>query len=344
MSLQRLIDAAGNRAAEGLRTLEDLARFVLDDQEVTATLKTMRHDLGNLVGRMADARAWHRDTPSDVGTTISTDEEGRRDAPGDVAAAATARATQAIRTLEEIGKLAEPDVASSFESMRYAIYDLGARLERRLGTPTRQWSLCLLLTVEACRAPWAEVLAASLQGGVDCVQVREKHMSDAMLVEHVRSVVQACDGHGVPVIVNDRVDIALAGGAAGVHLGDDDLPVSEARRLCGRRLIIGVTTHGPRDAAAAVDAGADYVGIGPMFASETKPGLDPGGIARLRLTLPVIGAMPHLAIGGITPATIDEVRAAGARGVAVSRALCAAACPRTTARTLCEGLAVTHDA
>lgn len=330
-----MIDAALNRAGEGLRTLEDLARFVLNDAALSGGCKHLRHDLRAAAEGVWPGRAavWSRDTRSDVGTSHQTSGESRRGGLGDLAAAAGTRACEAMRTLEEAAKLAAAAAASEIESLRYRTYDLAAGIERRLGAgPTPQWRLCLLLTESACYTGWEATLRAAITGGVDAVQVREKGVDDAWLLHRVRSVKSICEPLGVPVIVNDRVDLALLGGADGAHLGQDDLAVGTARRLCGRKLWLGVSTHSPAEAAAAVEAGADAVGIGPICASPTKPTLQPAGAALLSATLLVIGTLPHLAIGGMSPETIPTAIAAGARGVAVGSAICGAADPEQAAR------------
>ncbi len=333
MSLDRLIDAALNRGSEGVRTLEDIARFILNDAALSESLKRLRHDLRAVADSIwpGGRVVWSRDTAGDVGTDINAPSEHQRDNLVSIAAAATRRATEAIRSLEEVAKLDDPAEAPDLESLRYLLYDLGARIERQVGTGCEQWRLCLLLTESSCRLPWRDVLDAALAGGVDCVQVREKQLdADAMLVR-AREVVHVCRGVNVPVIVNDRVDVALAAGAAGVHLGQHDLPIDEARKQCGRRLIVGLSTHGPAEAAAAVEAGADYVGIGPVFSTDTKPELTGAGLGRVSETLPVIGSLPHLAIGGVTPARAGEVYAAGAQGVAIGAAICGSTDPHEAA-------------
>lgn len=333
MSLNRLIDAALNRAGEGIRTLEDIARFMLDDAKTSGELKHLRHDLRSLASSIwpRDQTIWSRDTAGDVGTHINTASEQARGDITDVAAAATRRAAEALRSLEEVAKLSDPAQATGIEALRYRLYDLGAWVERRVGGAMAQWRLCLLLTESTCTLPWQDVLTGAIEGGIDCVQVREKKMDAASLLERTRAVMGICQLANVPVIVNDRLDVALAAGADGVHLGQQDLPIAEARKQCGRRLILGLSTHGAEEAAAAIEAGADYIGIGPIYATPAKPDLIAAGLDRITETLPRIGVLPHLAIGGITPAVTADVAAAGAQGVAVGTAICASEDPAAAA-------------
>jgi len=143
-----------------------------------------------------------------------------------------------------------------------------------------------------------------------------------------------CAPRGVAVIVNDRLDVALAAGADGVHLGTDDLPVRAARRIAGSGLRIGASTHSLAEARAAVDAGADHCGVGAMYASGLKPGLAPSGEAYLREFVAEFPQIPHLAIGGIAPGRVTALVRAGCRGVAVSSAICGAGDPAAVARAM----------
>jgi thiamine-phosphate pyrophosphorylase len=155
------------------------------------------------------------------------------------------------------------------------------------------------------------------------------------------------------VVVNDRLDVALACGADGVHLGQDDLSVRDARRVIaasmekggarvalGARgaLLVGASTHSLDEARAAVEAGADVCGVGAMFATGTKPSVAPSGLPYLRAYLAAHGRVPHLAIGGITPANVRELAAAGCRGVAVSGTVCGADDPAAVVRALRSAL------
>lgn len=331
----RAIDANGNRAREALRTLEDVARFVLDDAALAAEAKRLRHGLRDALGD-ATGLAAHRDTPGDVGTAHTTDAEVRRGDLSAVAVAAGKRLGEALRVLEEFAKLpgASAD-ASALKRLRYAAYTLEQRVGFRLASARRgrQWRLCLLLTVSACRRPWEDVLGQALAAGVDCVQVREKPphppaATDAAWLDHARAVVRRVrafaaehpDRPAPSVILNDRPDLALAVDADGVHLGQGDLPVAAARKIVGPHRLIGVSTHAVADAAAAQDAGADYCGVGPMFPSGTKAKtaaqVAAAGPGYLRAYLQAC-PLPHLAIGGITADNLPTLIEAGVGGIAV---------------------------
>ncbi|MFO0833300.1 MAG: thiamine phosphate synthase [Phycisphaerales bacterium] len=345
MTLPRLIDANANRAREGLRLLEDCARFLLSDAALTSACKDARHAVTDAVAQLADAHTLllSRDTPGDVGTSVSNPSELSRPTVATVVAAAAGRVTEAIRALEEAAKLLDrPSAARTLEATRYRVYDIHKRLALLLGPAhRRQPRLCVLLTTSLCtHHPLLEVARASLQAGADCLQLREKSLTDRELLPLARSLVALAREHQAAVFVNDRTDIALAAGAHGVHLGQTDLPAGQARRLCGTRLLIGVSTSRIEEAHAAARDGADLCGVGPMFPTTTKHKPRLAGPAYLRqyLSDETTRALPHLAIGGITPANADELAEAGCQGFAVSSVVCGATDPGAVCRALLERL------
>jgi len=179
-----------------------------------------------------------------------------------------------------------------------------------------------------------EVVAEAIAGGVTAVQLREKHCSTREFIAEARLVKKLLQGTAIPLIINDRLDVALAVEAEGVHLGQQDMSISDARRLAGSRLIIGISAESLADALRAEAEGADYIGISPVFATATKTDtakpLGLAGIRRIReaVRLPLVG------IGGITVDNAIEVLRAGADGVAVVSAIVSAPCPRSAAAAL----------
>ena len=341
--IHRILDANFNRAREALRTMEEAARFLLNDAAVSGALKTLRHDLTAALAAVPDlARA--RDTPGDVGTTVTTDHEGTRTSTHHVVQAAASRLTESLRVIEEYGKLlpTPPPV----EPLRYRAYALERRLLAQLRPGARQpWHLCLLLTRSLCKQPWEAVLDAAVAHGVDCVQVREKELDASPLFAHARAVV-ARVGDRATVIVNDRPDVALAAGAHGVHLGQDDLPCRAARRLFGHQLIIGVSTSNLAQARQAQADGADYCGVGPMFPTTTKHKPVLAGPPYLA-DYTAAGGLPHpLAIGGINETNAPTLVAAaqGPVGLAVSSAICTADDPAAATAALRSAAAASSQA
>jgi thiamine-phosphate pyrophosphorylase len=264
-------------------------------------------------------------------------EQCRANLPG-VAIAAGKRLSESLRCLEEYGKLIDAAFAARIEQLRYRGYAIESALHERLGAGgAKQWRVCVLITESLCtHRAWLDVARAALDGGADCLQLREKRLDDAELLSRARKLIHSAKGRA-DVIVNDRADIALAAGAAGVHLGQGDLPIADVRRMAGRSLLIGASTHSIAEAKHAVAAGCDYCGVGAMFATTTKD-RRPSGIKYLRAYLKSFPHVPHLAIGGITSDNINELVEAGCRGVAVSAAVCGATRPATVVRRLRHAL------
>ncbi|MCH2135355.1 MAG: thiamine phosphate synthase [Phycisphaerales bacterium] len=335
--LDRLVDACRNRVAEGLRTIEDLARFVLDDAGSTRDLKRLRHDLRDIIASgWSEARLLAaRDVAGDTGKDAQTSQEFERANAAQMATAAAGRVREGLRSLEEAAKVAAPLAAPQLEALRYQATELAGRVQIRLACASQaQWRLCLLLTVDQCRGDWRSLLEQAVAGGIDCVQVREKHLQGRRLFDHAAEVVERAHDLGVAAIINDRPDVAAASGADGVHLGQDDCTVEQARRVIGQGRLIGVSTHGVDEAKAALANGASYIGIGPIFTSSTRADLDPAGPERVAQTLKAVGDVPHLAIGGIDPTNAGQVVVAGGQGVAVGGAICSAEDPEATARSI----------
>ena len=336
----RILDANANRAREALRVLEDTARFALDDAALTAALKKLRHEFQAAMARLPEG--WlevNRDSAGDVGASVTVAGEHERAGLADIVSAAGKRLGEALRVIEETAKMVEPALARDVEAIRYRLYDTESALHRRLGSGrARQWRVCVLLTESLCLRPWREVLAAVIDSGADCVQVREKDMNAADLLHRVEAVVQVARPAGVTVVVNDRVDVAIAAAADGAHMGQRDLPLRDARRLAGRTLLLGASTHSLAEARGAVESGADYCGVGTMFVTGTKSQAAPTGPAFLEAFVRRYPDVPHLAIGGITPGNVDRLVDAGAQGVAVSRAVCADEHPGRVVTTLRDAL------
>ncbi len=184
-----------------------------------------------------------------------------------------------------------------------------------------------------------EVVAAAIAAGAPVVQVRAKDCTDRALYDFARRVVDLCTPAGVTCIVNDRVDVALAVGAAGTHLGAQDLPIAAVRRIAGPGHLIGGTARDPEQAAALVAQGADYLGVGPAYRTVTKAGLPtPLGPAAIGA---VAGAVdvPVIAIGGVATRHVPELVATGAHGVAVVTAISDASDPAEATRMLLRSLA-----
>ena len=349
-STLRMIDANLNRASEGLRVMEDCARFVLDDAKLSQRLKNARHQLRNAIDSMQIGSVCllaSRDTAGDVGTSISTEaEQSRAGGVRDMVSAASKRASEAMRVIEESAKVLGRS-GSPFESIRYAIYDIERDLLLALIPPCPQWALCVLVTDALCtnHSP-SEVIAQAAAGGADCVQLREKSMPDADFLEHASRLTAEAHALGLHVMINDRVHIARLVGADGVHLGQDDLPIHAARSLLGPGCWIGRTCPTIEHAIEAIEQGADTCGLGPVFTSTTKSKPDLAGTQLIEAYLndPRTRSTPMLAISGIDDQNIDELARIGCPGVAVSSAVCSSTQPEAVCRAIVESISHHREA
>lgn len=339
-ALLRILDAASNRAREGLRVLEDYARFALNDAVLLSRLKTARHRLAERLQSLLGDRAIRlRDTPGDVGTTVHTDFEARREEDADVLRANACRTQEALRTLEEFGKRLDPDLAAQIGELRYETYTLERALLAGQAARERLQSvnLCLLVTDALCPQGGDAVVQAALQGGSPMIQLREKTIPDGALLERARRYREWTRAAGALFIVNDRPDLALLVDADGVHLGQDDLSVAAARRIVGGERLVGVSTHDVGQIRQAVLDGADYLGVGPVFPSRTKSFDDLAGLAFVQQAAAET-SLPWFAIGGITAENLPQLRAAGGQRIAVSAAICRAEDPAAATRDLLRQL------
>lgn len=175
----------------------------------------------------------------------------------------------------------------------------------------------------------------ALEGGVTLVQYRAKTASSAEMYAEALQLKALCDSFNVPLIINDRLDIAMAVGAAGVHLGQDDLPCAAARKLLGEDYIIGVSAHNPAEAKAALQSGADYLGCGAVFGTATKADVQKLGTDGLAAICKVKG-LPVVGIGGVTADNYHEVRAAGADGAAIVSGILAQPDIRATVKAIAK--------
>jgi thiamine-phosphate pyrophosphorylase len=331
----RIIDAALNRAGEGLRVVEDYLRFALDDPFLTRQTKALRHELAEAAAAIPSSeRHAARDTAADVGRQISTDSEMLRRDAWDVCAASLKRTEQALRSLEEYGKLLDAEFARRCEAFRYRLYTLEKAAET--GTFSRERlaavRLCVLVDGRNSADEFEALVRELVAAEVGMIQLRDKHLDDRTLVERARTLVSLTHAQTL-AIINDRADVAALADADGVHLGQDDLSVKDARAIVGPRMLIGVSTHNITQARAAALAGANYLGAGPTFASQTKAFDDLAGVEYLCEVMAEI-RLPTFAIGGISADNLPVVLTAGISRVAVGAAVVEAREPGVAAREL----------
>ncbi len=344
-SVGRILDANANRAREALRVIEDYARFVLNDAAICGELKSLRHELvDTLKPFLADA-ILYRDSLHDVGTTIKTGAELSRSDLSHVVIAAGKRLGEALRVLEEVTKTMQPLAASRIETLRYRFYAIEQQISQTFPSSlaerfAREVKLYVLITESVCRHPWQHVAREAIAGGADCLQLREKEIDAGDFLNRAREFVAICREGKVISIINDRIDIACLSDADGVHVGQTDLPCAEVRKFIGREKLIGVSTHAIEQAKRARLDGADYIGVGPVFPSSTKPRDLLPGLDYARQVAAGLPDFPAVAIAGITGRKIDEVLLTGMRKIAVASAVTEHDNPREAARLLRSKLEV----
>ncbi len=179
-----------------------------------------------------------------------------------------------------------------------------------------------------------DIVGRAVAGGVGVVQLRAKDAGGRLFLEEARAVARLLEGRGVPFVVNDRVDVAALVPGAGVHLGQDDLPVAEARKLLGPGRLVGVSAHTPEEARQAERDGADYLGAGPAFPTRTKTDTAPPQTAESFRRITSAVSLPVVAIGGIDAGNVQTLRGLGLAGVAVSSAICLSPDPAAAARAV----------
>ena len=337
----RMIDANANRASEGLRVVEDVCRFYLEDAALSRQYKQLRHDLSELLSVLAtDLLSAARETVKDVGTTINTAQEGARASMRDLALASSKRVEQALRVIEEQAKLLGLSEAAKLEGLRYRAYTLAkawtvvdasrARLE--------QAHLYVLMDGRESEAAFAKLAESLVRAEVDLVQLRDKRLDDRTLLARARLLraIAPADGRTL-LVMNDRPDLALLAGFDGVHVGQEELTVQDVRKVVGPEMLVGVSTHTIEQARQAVLDGANYLGCGPTFPSTTKQFEKFAGLDFLKQVAAEIG-LPAFAIGGITQSNLSDVLATGFTRVAVSGSIHGAPDAEEEARLMLQKL------
>lgn len=337
-AVYRIIDANFNRAREALRVMEEYCRFALNCEPLSGRTKQLRHELCAAIARLESGRLLAgRDTLGDVGVGQRVEHQLQRVTLADAFTAGAKRLTEALRALTETIQTESPQTASIVERLRYDAYTLEKDIVL-FAEPAERFKRVRLYVMITSSLP-ADVLFLTSQcatHGADCIQLRAKGLADDQCFALATEFVEMCKETGVVGIINDRADIAIASGADGVHLGQNDLPIEQVRRLQLSPLIVGRSTHNVEELKRATDSLASYVSLGPVFPTPTKPGIETAGFDYVRQGLEHLSGtgVGHVAIGGITAGNVESVLAAGARCVAVCSAVAGATHPAETCQRL----------
>jgi thiamine-phosphate pyrophosphorylase len=317
----RLIDANLNRLSEGSRLLEDVARFILNDAALSSRLKALRHDLLSNTKSFQRTLLTERDSEGDV-TAFSKESMSRSDV-NDVVTANARRVTESLRVLEEFAKLPDIDLdPMKFKRARFEIYEIEKEISSKVARRGKRIAgLYVIIDREALGGKdEVETCRQAIRGGANVIQLRDKQQSKPQMLNSARQIKEACASSAIPFIMNDDLDIALASGADGLHLGQEDLPVQAARRLLPIDKLIGCSTTTEQEALQAEADGADYIAVGSIYPTKSKKSATVVGLERLRKIRDSV-SLPIVAIGGINADNARNVIDAGADAVAVISAI-----------------------
>lgn len=323
----RLIDANIDRLGEGLRVLEDVARFLLNDAALCRRLKTLRHKLVRDVQPLEQELLSARRVAEDVGAPAKLPAGAEHQDLVALVTANSRRVQESIRVLEEFARLSSAPIGAKpakLQRFRFEVYELEQELVSKLlrhDKLSRLSGLYLVLDTQALKGRDAvEVAARAIRGGAKVIQLRDKQLMRGEVLEIARRLKEICAEKGVLFIVNDYLDIALAAGADGLHLGQEDLPLAEARRLLPIDSLVGCSITSLSQAVRAQAGGADYVAVGSIYPTLSKEKFKLVGLETLRRVRSRV-SLPLIAIGGIDYTNVKEVMKAGATGVAVISAV-----------------------
>ena len=333
-----MIDANLNRASEGLRVLEDIARFLLNDAVLSLRLKSIRHNLIEETKLLSIELLSQRDSEHDVGGSAedviargSEQNEGALKQSyqnvADLVTANAKRVEESLRVIEETARL--PDLTSILDSaklerLRFTLYTLEQSLLSKVlrrDKIKRLYGLYAILDRQALLGrDEMEVTRKIIQGGARIIQLRDKRGNKRELLSIAQKLKDLCAKSGVLFLINDYLDLALVVDADGIHIGQDDLPLPFIRRELPIDKIVGCSVTTAAQAIEAQNEGADYIAVGSIFPTPTKPGVMAVGIDRLREIKDTISC-PLVAIGGININNVADVITAGADSVAVISAI-----------------------
>jgi thiamine-phosphate pyrophosphorylase len=321
----RIIDANCNRIGEGLRFIEDVARFTLDDASLSQQLRTMRHSIIKSINELGIRLISERNADTDVGANRRLINQ-QQDLPSLITANAK-RAEEGLRVIEELSKLPEINqtlASNEFQKARFNLYTFEQKLLSRIlrrQKITRLTGIYVILDTKIL-AGKDEIKAATqaISGGAKILQLRDKHHKKRRLITMAQELKDLCHKSDILFIINDHLDVALAVDADGLHIGQEDVPLTVARREMPIDKIIGCSATNLKQALKLETEGADYIAVGAVYPTSTKTNASIVGIEFLKQIKQKV-TLPIVAIGGIDKDNIREVISAGADAVAVVSAV-----------------------
>ncbi len=316
------IDANLNRSMEGLRVCEDICRFALHDEKLSTRAKEIRHRIALLSAQWGKLDLLSaRDVDSDPIKYVDIASGHQQESLERVFVRNLHRSLEALRSLEESSKLDGKDYAA-FQALRFSLYafekEVIAALSGKRISGVFHNALYAILDPAFAGENLVEAAGALIEGGARIVQLRMKDAPGKIVLEHARAIASLCKKNSVTFIINDRPDIAAIVDADGVHVGQDDMSVFEARKILGIGKIVGKSTHSIDEALAAQEENPDYIAIGPVFDTSSKYGnlLAGIGLEKVKQVAQRV-SKPLVAIGGITLENVQAVKSSGIVCVAV---------------------------
>ncbi len=339
LRIAQVIDVNLDRAREGLRVLEDWARYGLGRADIVKKLKDYRQILGS---HHLDLYKKARNYTEDECNGLSHPEQLKRSNIEHIISANSSRIQEALRVIEEFSRNNNDELAKSASLIRYEIYSLeielmNAKCNSHLLKILLENNLYLITNEKPNLIADIQKLLIS---GVKIIQYRFKDTNDSNNLKEARIIRSLCKSNGAIFIVNNRIDIALACDADGVHLGQNDLDMITARKILGFSKIIGISANNEQDIKNAIEQGCDYLGIGPVFESKTKKNKKPLGIDKIKKLAKDID-IPWYAIGGIKNENIPILKSNGINKVAIISEIMNNENPKNKAMIIIKSL--THE-
>ena len=315
-TIMRILDANINRSCEGIRVIEDIARFNFEDENLTNKLRNIRHNLRMDFSIFDNQFLSARDSEHDIGKVISS--QSSLDKKSDIKQIINAnlkRVAESLRVIEELTKIIDYPLSKKIETFRYETY----QLEKTVINKSKKIIPKGLYGITAERFANGksniECVREMIKGGIKIIQYREKDKNLRVKIEEAKEISLLCKENDVTFIINDHIEISILVDADGVHLGQNDMRVKDARIILGEYKIIGVSTHSPEQAKNAEADGADYIGVGPIFRTNTK-NTPPVGYEYLKYAVENV-KIPFITIGGIKEEHLEGIINHGAERVAL---------------------------
>lgn len=316
LGIIRILDANVNRACEGVRVIEDLVRFHFQKEELTENLRKLRHFLRVSYKDLDREFILARDSDEDIGREITkTSDLDKKSDLEQICNANFKRITEALRSIEEYSKIiGKYPLSKEIEAKRYDVYMIEKEVLSLFKKTLPQGLYGITGEKFANGRSNIDCVKAMVEAGIKVIQYREKDKNIRKKLLEAKEIRKITREAGVCFIVNDHIDIALAVDADGVHIGQEDMPVVEVRKLVGNK-IIGLSTHSVEDAKNAIKQGVDYIGVGPIFPTTTKD-REAVGLEYLKWVSENID-IPYVAIGGIKEENLDKILEYKAKHIAL---------------------------